>query len=214
MSIRRILALCTICLFVTSVVMAQGKCSAQTIKGMYSATCSGFLAAGPGAFLPYAGQGTITTDVVDRLAAIAGGAQMSIAGQQQFGPVFAGPGDVVVNPDCTGTLVYNRGVMVNGQSVQLDINFNVLDDGKEIRGFITDPGYIVSCNLRLMSRNAELAPASQVNSAAPARPTRPLAVRGSRTAGRPCRTAEPAHASPAWRTVAMARIRPDHDVRP
>jgi hypothetical protein len=48
-----------------------------------------------------------------------------------------------VNPDCTGSIAV---VLVGGQSI--NFNFIIVDRGKEIRSIQTDPGTVITGNLR------------------------------------------------------------------
>lgn len=60
-------------------------------------------------------------------------------------------GTASINSDCTETIVYDQ--RINGQPTgTLTVTFQVLYDGKEIRGMITDPGGTATCNLRLLNR--------------------------------------------------------------
>lgn len=51
-------------------------------------------------------------------------------------------GQSIVNSDCTGQITYNKGT-----PQELDINFLILHDGKELRGMLQNPGSAVQCDL-------------------------------------------------------------------
>ena len=53
-----------------------------------------------------------------------------------------------MNPDCTGAVTYE--VTVGGQPVP-DAHFDyvIVDNGREVKGFPTDAGYAMSCQLIL-----------------------------------------------------------------
>ncbi len=56
-----------------------------------------------------------------------------------------------LSSDCTGTITYDQ--KFDGKPAgQININYHVLDEGKEIRGMPVDPGTTIICNLRLLRR--------------------------------------------------------------
>jgi len=59
-------------------------------------------------------------------------------------------GQSTVNSDCTGQITYNKGT-----PQELDINFLILHDGKEIRGMLQNPGTAVQCDLVSMGKNED-----------------------------------------------------------
>jgi hypothetical protein len=121
-------------------------CSSTTVRATYSVTCSGFLS--PAANTPQVPASIIGTITIEFNGVVAGAAKMSLGGGILDQAVA---GNVVINNDCTGSVSYDQ--KINGQSAgKLNILFHVLDNGKEIRGMIIDPGTTLSCNLRLMSR--------------------------------------------------------------
>lgn len=54
-----------------------------------------------------------------------------------------------MNPDCTGQITYNQGT-----PSELDINFLVLNEGKELRGMLQNSGSDVQCDLIRMDKEA------------------------------------------------------------
>jgi hypothetical protein len=59
-------------------------------------------------------------------------------------------GQGTVNPDCTGQVTYNKGT-----SSELDINFLVLHEGKELRGMLQNSGTVVQCDLIRMDKDQD-----------------------------------------------------------
>jgi len=137
-------------LFLASGAQAQNKCSFTTTRGTYGATCSGSVFPGPGSFVPgsplvpYALLGTCTGNSTGYFTC-SGSASIG-------GVVIPAPaqGQSVVNPDCTGQITYNKGT-----PQELDINFLILHEGKQIRGMLQNPGTAVQCELVLMNRSGE-----------------------------------------------------------
>src|SRR5882762_9264834 len=70
-------------------------------------------------------------------------------GTQSFGGVVVpavDEGQSIINSDCTGQITYNKGTQQ-----ELDINFLILHDGKELRGMLQNTGSAVQCDLIRMS---------------------------------------------------------------
>ena len=61
-------------------------------------------------------------------------------------------GQSTVNADCTGQVTYNKGTLT-----ELDINFLVLDNGRELRGMLQNAGSAVQCDLIRMDKPDEQA---------------------------------------------------------
>ena len=60
-------------------------------------------------------------------------------------------GTAKINSDCTGSIRYTQ--KINGQPApDLNLLFQVLDDGKTVRGMAVDTGVTMTCSLKLMSR--------------------------------------------------------------
>jgi hypothetical protein len=117
--------------------VAQDKCSVRTTHARYGTTCQGFVSTGAGQPLaPYTLLGTCTGDAHGFF---------TCQGTQSFGG-FVVPaldeGQGTVNTDCTGQITYNQGT-----PSELDINFLVLNDGKELRGMLQNSGSVVQCDL-------------------------------------------------------------------
>ena len=55
-------------------------------------------------------------------------------------------GKTTVNPDCTGTITYNKGT-----PTELNITYVMNPNTCEIFGLVTDKGTVVSCVLKLIS---------------------------------------------------------------
>ena len=116
---------------------AQNKCTFHTTNARYGTTCQGFVSTAPGAPLtPFSLLGTCTGDA---------NGFFNCSGTQSFdGTVVPAvdAGQSIVNPDCTGQITYNKGT-----SSELDINFLILDNGRELRGMLQNAGSAVQCDL-------------------------------------------------------------------
>ena len=134
-----------VCALLTSSAVGEGKCSVRTTHARYGTTCQGFVSTGAGQPLaPFSLLGTCTGDA---------NGFFTCQGTQSFGG-FVVPaqdaGQGVVNPDCTGQITYNPGT-----PTELDINFLVLDDGKELRGMLQNTGTAVQCDLIRMDKDQD-----------------------------------------------------------
>ncbi|MGH9517828.1 MAG: hypothetical protein ACRD3P_19345 [Terriglobales bacterium] len=134
-----------VCALLTSSAFGQDKCSVRTTQARYGTTCQGFVSTGSGQPLaPFTLLGTCTGDA---------NGFFTCAGTQSFGG-FVVPavdeGQSSVNPDCTGQITYN-----NGTPSELDINFLVLHEGKELRGMLQNAGTAVQCDLIRMDKDQD-----------------------------------------------------------
>ena len=139
----RILAL----LVVLALAPAWGQvCSNHTTHGSYGFVCSGFISPAPGApQLPFSALGTATANYSGMFT---GTAKASVGGTIVNWSVV---GTQNLNSDCTGTITYDQ--KFDGKPAgQININYQVLGYGNEIRGMSVDPGANIICNLRLISR--------------------------------------------------------------
>lgn len=116
-------------------------CSNKSARGIYGYSCSGSVGN-----VPFAGYGVVAGD---------GRGHWNGRGKVSFG------GDIhtwthntrpehpaVVNGDCTGSVTYE--VTVDGYPApDAHFDFVIVDDGFEVKGFPTDPGYAVTCQLIL-----------------------------------------------------------------
>ena len=132
--------------------LAQMKCSNRMTRGTYGFTCTGMV-------IP---QGATTPIPIAQIGVVYGDGNghwegydtASIAGT--FLPQYVtstGGVAAVVNPDCSGTITYkvwsadpNTSNSAVPEGV-LPINFVVVNNGNEIDGLPTNPGYIVTCRL-------------------------------------------------------------------
>jgi len=116
---------------------AQNKCTVHTTNARYGTTCQGFVSPAPGALLaPFTLLGTCTGDA---------NVFFNCSGTQSFdGTVVptVDAGQSIVNADCSGQVTYNKGT-----PEELDINFLILHDGKELRGMLQNTGTAVQCDL-------------------------------------------------------------------
>ena len=126
-----------VCTLLTSLAAAQNKCTFRTTHARYGTTCQGFVSTTPGSPLaPFSLLGTCTGDA---------NGFFQCSGTQSFdGTVVPAidEGQSVINPDCTGQITYNKDT-----PQELDINFLILDDGRELRGMLQNAGTAVQCDL-------------------------------------------------------------------
>jgi hypothetical protein len=134
-----------VCTLLAGSAAAQNKCTFHTTNARYSTTCQGFASTAPGAPLtPFSLLGTCTGDA---------NGFFNCSGTQSFdGTVVpaADAGQSIVNPDCTGQIIYNKGT-----SLELDINFLILHDGGELRGMLQNTGTAVQCDLIRMDAHGD-----------------------------------------------------------
>ncbi len=138
------------------VVRAQNKCTTETIKGQYGVTCSGFayfdLSTNPPTPsltpLPFT---IIGTGMGDSAGFIVGTTKVK-TGMTPAVPQTA-YGKAVVNEDCTGNIDYYATPTLIPESLLYQIDFQILDQGKRMRGMVTSFGVNAQCDLVLMSHN-------------------------------------------------------------
>jgi hypothetical protein len=132
----------SLALLIVTTADAQNKCSFQTIHARYGATCQGSVSPSSGApLVPFALLGTCAGNATG---------YFTCSGTQSFGGVVVpapAEGQSTVNSDCTGQITYNKGT-----PEELDINFLILHDGKEIRGMLQNTGTAVQCDLVRMEK--------------------------------------------------------------
>jgi hypothetical protein len=124
-----------VCTLLASSAAAQNKCTFHTTHARYGTTCQGFVSTG-GPLAPFSLLGTCTGDA---------NGFFKCNGTQSFdGTVVPAvdEGQSIVNPDCTGQITYNKGT-----PQELDINFLILQDGRELRGMLQNAGTAVQCDL-------------------------------------------------------------------
>src|SRR3981189_1832396 len=130
-----------VCLLLASSAAAENKCTFQSTHARYGTTCQGFVSTAPGDPLaPFSLLGTCRGDSTGFF---------KCNGTQSFGGVVVpavDEGQSVVNSDCTGQITYNKGT-----PQELDINFLILHDGRELRGMLQNTGSAVQCDLIRMS---------------------------------------------------------------
>lgn len=128
------------------------RCSNKMIAGTYGFTCSGIAPTSPGATttIPISLIGIVKSDGTGRF----------------LGPATASFGGYVMNeylttengqksqldPDCAGTIEYQMytgdpNVADSAHLGALPIQFVVTEDGNQINGMPTTPGYVVTCQL-------------------------------------------------------------------
>jgi len=134
-----------VCTLLASSAAAQNKCTFLTTHARYGTTCQGFVSTTPGAPLaPFSLLGTCTGDA---------NGFFNCSGTQSFDGIVVpavDAGQSIVNPDCTGQVTYNKGT-----PGELDINFLILDDGRELRGMLQNAGTAVQCDLIRMGARAD-----------------------------------------------------------
>ena len=134
-----------VCTLLASSAAAQNKCTFHTTHARYGTTCQGFVATAPDSPLtPFTLLGTCTGDA---------NGFFKCTGTQSFnGTVVPAidEGQSVVNSDCTGQITYNKGT-----TSELDINFLILQDGRELRGMLQNAGTAVQCDLIRMGGSGD-----------------------------------------------------------
>jgi hypothetical protein len=134
-------------LMAVALVPAWGQtCSNDTTHGTYAFVCSGFISPAPNApQVPFSALGTASASFA---GVFTGSAKASIGGTMVNWSVV---GTQNLNSNCTGTITYDQ--KFDGKPAPpININYHVLDSGKEIRGMPVDQGTNIICNLRLISR--------------------------------------------------------------
>jgi hypothetical protein len=121
-------------------------CTPMTTRGTYSVVCTGMMSPAAGAApVPFSAIAVVRGDWG---GAFSGGGKASIAGGIVDQTV---KGTAAINSDCTGSIVYEQ--KINGQAVpSLNLSFQILEDGKELRAVSVDAGAAYACNLRLLNR--------------------------------------------------------------
>lgn len=142
-----IFALTLICSgsMLVSTAYAQGEahsCTASATAGQYSVSCDGWTAGPGGQLVPIKQIGTVAGDTSGFWT---GTTTVNIAGQTII-PNATVSGQAVFNPDCTGTITYNKGT-----PTELDIFFVVNPKKDELVGLVTNKGSIISCRLDRMT---------------------------------------------------------------
>jgi hypothetical protein len=134
------------CTLLVSAAEAQNKCTFRTTHARYATTCQRFVSTAAGAPLaPFSLLGTCKGDA---------NGFFKCTGTQSFdGTVVPAvdEGQSIVHSDCTGQIIYNRGT-----PQELDINFLILDDGRELRGMLQNAGSAVQCDLIRMDPGKDL----------------------------------------------------------
>lgn len=138
-----------------SIAAAQGHtCSNRLIAGDYSFTCTGtVMLPNANAPIPIAMVDVVKSDAAGNWE---GNHTLSFNGQfvHQFATTDSNWGGVpaAVKPDCSGAITY---AMFDGDPNDpnshavgsLPISFVIMNNGNEIRGLPTSPGYTVTCQL-------------------------------------------------------------------
>ena len=122
---------------------AQGVCTNTAAAGTYSVTCSGFTAAG-GSLVPIMQVGVVTGDADGNWS---GTVATNICGQTVI-PASSVTGKTTVQPDCTGTITYNKGT-----PTELNITYVMNPRTNETFGLVTNKGTVASCVLKRISFN-------------------------------------------------------------
>ena len=113
---------------------SSDQCTLKSVKGDFGATFTGTITA----VGPFAAVARIVCD---------GKGGCHAEGTQSLNglilPFVDERATYTANPDCTGSIAV---VLVGGQSI--NFNFIIVDRGKEIRSIQTDPGTVITGNLR------------------------------------------------------------------
>jgi hypothetical protein len=116
---------------------AAEQCTLKSVQGAFGGTFTGVLTAGPFAG-PFA---AVSRIVCDGVGACHGEGTQSLNGT--ILPLVDQGATYTVNPDCTGAIMVDLG---QGQTIHFF--FIIVDNGKELRSIQTDPGTVVTGNLR------------------------------------------------------------------
>jgi hypothetical protein len=127
-------------------------CSNKMIKGTYAYTCTGTVSVSPSVSVPAALIGVVYSDGKGHFQ---GPATADFNGQfmsEYLSTTGPDAQPAIVNPNCTGTITYE--MYTSDPNTQdssvigpLPIKFVIAENGNEIRGLPTAPGYIVTCQL-------------------------------------------------------------------
>jgi len=122
-------------------------CSTEDTRGTYVVVCSGYLTPPKPPNAPLVPAKILGTASADEGGTFNGNATISWGGMLLTQTV---KGTEQLKPDCTGTITYTQ--TINGEpGGQLDIAFVVSEHGDRIDGLATDPGTVLSCELRRLS---------------------------------------------------------------
>jgi hypothetical protein len=116
-------------------------CTHSSAAGTYSVSCSGWVSVG-GSFVPIRQLGIATGDATGSWTGVT---TINIAGQSIV-PKATVSGQATLDPDCTGSITYNKGT-----AGEINLNFVVNAATNEILGIATDKGTVMSCELKRMS---------------------------------------------------------------
>jgi len=131
----------TVVVSTASAQSSPAACTHSSAAGTYSVSCSGWVSVG-GSFVPIRQLGIATGDATGLWT---GFTTVNIAGQSIV-PKATVSGQATLDPDCTGTVTYNKGT-----PTEININFVVNAATNEILGLATDKGTVMSCELKRMS---------------------------------------------------------------
>lgn len=120
----------------------QNTCTNAASAGTYSVTCSGWTAT-PAGLVPIMQVGVATGDPDGNWS---GTTTVNIGGQMVIAGVKV-TGKSTVNPDCTGTITYNKGT-----PTELNLTYVANPKSDEVSGLITDKGTVASCVLKRISK--------------------------------------------------------------
>ncbi len=156
---RVLLLLVVSVLALASLGSAQDKCTVLTVKGTYGISCSGFVMFN-GTLVPESSLGTVTNKLVDGVATSTSFTNLSIGGLQFTSESDASGSDIVVNPDCTGTITYHStytGPVDLNPAPPVTFKYFILDEGKTLRSMVISASvpHVTTCELRLMTRNTD-----------------------------------------------------------
>jgi hypothetical protein len=136
---RVTLAAIGVALLVTMVQPAlAAQCSLASVAGSYGYTTSGFVAIGPGTFVPVAAAGRITFDGNGHV----NGTQTRVVAGSSLDETYSGT--YSVNPNCTGSFT----VLVEPDTRTSTVDLVWTDNTNGASAVFTTPGFILTATAR------------------------------------------------------------------
>lgn len=139
---KTILAAVGIALSVTMALPAQAtQCSLANVRGSYGYTANGFVAIGPGTFVPVAAAGRITFDGNGQVS----GTQTRVVAGASLDETYSGT--YTVGPDCTGSFT----VLVGPDTRTSTVDLVWTNNTNAASAVFTTPGFILTATANRIS---------------------------------------------------------------